>query len=120
MNNKYNDTYLGRLGNALSQLAHCISGGASDVSISGKTGYKTVIKKSKYWNVLRIIIDFSFFPIDGKKHCENAYLIDKQEKYSIGEGLLQDIICTIFVVLFCPIIAIVLYIIKFFSYEKDI
>jgi hypothetical protein len=109
LNDKYESSYFGRLANCLSQLAHTISGGAADVSISGKTGYKTFVKKSDWWESLRVIVDFAFKPIDGVDHCKNAYMVDKNEKYHIGEGLIQDIICSIFVIIFCPIISIFSY-----------
>ena len=108
---KYNSTYFGRVGNAFSQLAHAISGGDADVSISGKTGYKS-LKGSKYWEILRLIIDFTFEPIDGKNHCKIAYLVDKDEKYTVGEGVFQDVVCGLFVLVFCPIIAIFTYMTK--------
>ena len=44
-NNKYKDTYFGRLGNSISQLGHTISGGSSDVSISSKSGYMTDVRR---------------------------------------------------------------------------
>lgn len=110
MTDKYESNYFGRAGNCLSQLAHCfLGGGAADVSISGKTGYKVLVKESVYWGILESVIDFAFYPIDGVNHCKNAYLVDKKEKYSVGEGLWQDVVCTLFVLVFCPAISVFSY-----------
>lgn len=111
-NNKYNDTYLGRIGNWLSQGGHTISGGDTDVSISAKCDYMVDIHGSKYWKVLKWIVDFAFEPIDGKDHTGQAYHLDKNEKYELGVGLFQDIVCTIFVVSVCPVVALITYPIK--------
>ena len=117
MNNldKYESSYLGRVGNAFSQLGHSISGGTSDVSISGKIGYMTEIKGSKYWELLKWVVNNTFEPIDGKNHCQNAYTSDKFERYEIGTGVRQAIICTVLVSIFCPIIAIFTWSIKLFK-----
>jgi hypothetical protein len=108
-NNKYKDTYFGRLGNAISQLGHTISGGSSDVSISSKSGYMTDVKGNRYWYFLKWIIDFAFKPIDGDNHGSNALQIDRNEDYEIGIGLSQDIVCSIFIFVVCPIVAVILW-----------
>jgi hypothetical protein len=108
-NNKYKDTGLGRIGNAISQLGHALAWGSSDVSISSKSGYMADVKGSKYWKVLKWIIDFAFMPIDGNDHGTNAMNIDPDEDYDIGIGLYQDVVCSIFVVVVCPIVAVVLW-----------
>ncbi len=111
-NNKYNDTYLGRLGNWISQGGHTIAGGASDVSISAKCDYMVSVRGNEYWKVLKWIVDFAFAPIDGKNHTGKAYELDPDERYDIGIGLFQDIVCTFFILLVCPIVGLITYPIK--------
>jgi hypothetical protein len=65
-NNKYKDTGLGRIGNAISQLGHAIAWGSSDVSISSKADYMASDNSSKLWKVYKWMVDFAFSPIDGK------------------------------------------------------
>jgi len=112
INDKYSATYFGRLGNCISQLGHTISGGAADVSISGKTGYKNLVKPPWYWKLNRKIVDFAFYPIDGNEHCFRAYMVDRNEKYRVGEGIAQDIICSVFIWIVCPFVVVLAYPIK--------
>lgn len=115
-NNKYNDTYLGRIGNWLSQGGHTLAGGSSDVSISAKSGYMAEVKKVKYWVFLKAVIDWAFSPIDGQDHGGKAYRLDEYENYEIGVGKFQDVVCTFFVLIVCPIVAIFTYTIKALRY----
>lgn len=104
---KYQKSGIGRIANAISQLGHAIAWGAGDVSISGKTGY--LYASTWYWWLNRKIIDFAFYPIDGKDHCKRAYLVDKEESYDVGRGLYQDIVCTLFIWIVCPFVALASY-----------
>jgi len=110
--NKYSRTPLGRIANAFSQLAHTLCLGASGVSISGKVGYKNRESENTHWwwKVLEKFIDIAFLPIDGKGHCAKAYRVDKEEAYHIGEKYKwQTIGCSIFILIFCPVISLVTY-----------
>ena len=111
-NNKYNDTYLGRLGNWLSQGGHTIAGGSPDVSISAKADYMATVHGSKLWKAYKLIIDFAFAPIDGKDHTGKALDLDPNESYEIGVGVFQDIVCGLFIILVCPAVSIITYPIK--------
>jgi hypothetical protein len=64
---------------------------------------------SKYWKVLKWIVDFAFAPIDGNDHTGKAYELDPDERYDVGIGLFQDIVCTVFILLVCPIVGLITY-----------
>lgn len=111
-NNKYNNTYLGRIGNWISKGGHTLANGDTDVTISAKCDYMVDIHGSKYWKFLQRVVDFSFAPIDGEDHTGKAYDLDPDERYDIGVGLFQDIVCTFFILLVCPVVGLITYPIK--------
>lgn len=79
--------YLYNLLVALDQLANTIAGGNPDSTISGRVGYHVhTPPASRYWQVLRAVIDWIFFPIDGPGHCYQARLND-DEVYVQGSWL---------------------------------
>ena len=104
LQDKYQKSGIGRIANAISQLGHAIAWGAGDVSISGKTGY--LYASTWYWWLNRKVIDFAFYPIDGKDHCKRAYLVDREESYDVGRGIYQDVVCSLFIWSVCPVVAI--------------
>lgn len=56
---------------AIDQLGNTLAGGHPDSTISARIGYfsENVCSVKVYWKNLERIIDFTFFPIDGPKHC---------------------------------------------------
>ena len=109
-NNKYKDTGLGRIGNAISQLGHAIAWGASDVSISSKSGYMSeMYPENKTWRFFKWFIDFAFAPIDGEDHGGKALRLDPDENYEIGIGRYQNIVCGIFIIPVCSLVTLLLY-----------
>ena len=108
-NNKYKDTGLGRIGNAISQLGHAIAWGSSDVSISSKSGYMVSVHGGKLWRFYAWMIDFAFKPIDGEDHSGKALRLDPDEEYEIGVGRYQNIVCGMFIVPVCSIVAVLLW-----------
>lgn len=104
----YNATYWGRVVNAISQLGNALCGGNPDVAISARIGY--MAKSNFFWVVCESIVDFTFYPIDGKGHCHYAYLSDRLEDHNIGKGWLPGlIIMSILMVVVCVIIAPITY-----------
>ena len=88
--------------------------GNPDNTVSARIGYFMHSQEgnpSNYWKVLESIVDFSFKPIDGIKHCFVAYCHDKNEKYIEG-NILSKIILALLVIIFCiPFLIIVIRII---------
>ena len=66
---------------SIDQLGNAIAGGNPDATISARVGYFSETGDCsfrQYWELLRRIIDFTFYPIDGPNHCVNAYLADPE------------------------------------------
>lgn len=73
-------TYVKEILVAIDQLGNAIAGGSSQCTISGRTGYYAINAYASilwYWIALQFIIDFTFYPWDGKGHCFQAY--EKEE-----------------------------------------
>ena len=91
----------------LSQAGNTIAVGDTDVSISARIGYNYLNYTNPYWVICRSIVDFTFYPIDGKcNHCVNAYYADTNENYDTGKGsIIGLVLMTIFMLLGCLIVA---------------
>lgn len=60
----------------LDRLGNALCGGHYRFTVSGRVGY-FARRKSKYWRFLQWVIDQTFYPIDGKRHCFKAYVWEK-------------------------------------------
>lgn len=97
---------------AIDQLGNAITGGNPDSTISARIGYFMSIctgSLKKYWRFLEAVVDFTFQPIDGKKHCKQAYESDKEEYFNKG-NILTRVVLLIIVVLVCIPLIILIYI----------
>lgn len=104
------ESYILRVLISIDQLGNTIAGGHPDVTISARTGYFANVEKTGlrvWWRCMEKIIDFSFRPIDGPRHCYRAYKKDKDEgKHREGSDLARALLGA-FVVLACIPIAII-------------
>jgi len=94
---------------AIDQLGNALAGGHPDATISARVGYFSANAKRflQYWKALESVINFAFFPIDGEKHCYNAWQKDRDERFQHGNDLAR-IFLGIIIFVVCPIIAILL------------
>jgi len=94
---------------AIDQLGNAIAGGHPVTTISARVGYFSVNAKKGilYWQWLERLIDFTFYPIDGPRHCYHAWQSDRNKLFRIGSDLAR-IILSILMIIANPIIAIVL------------
>jgi len=99
----------------MDKLGKAIAGGNPDSTISARVGFfSEMAKRAKgYWKGLESIIDFSFFPIDGPRHCYQAWQADKDEQFKRGSDFMR-VILSIIIVIVCPVIAIVLHVLVLF------
>jgi hypothetical protein len=87
---------------AIDQLGNAIAGGNPDA------------KRAKgYWKGLEKIIDFSFYPVDGPRHCYQAWQADKDELFKRGSDFTR-VLLSVFIIIACPVIAIVLNVLVLF------
>jgi hypothetical protein len=94
---------------AIDQLGNTLAGGKPDITISARVGYfanKAITIKLWYWKFLEYIIDVTFYPIDGKKHCLGAFYNDNECGHVHGKDWMR-VILGIFVLLGCMPIFIV-------------
>jgi len=82
---------------SIDQLANALAGGNADSSISGCAEFNA--SKSKFWRVMRNIINYVFEPIDGDNHCFQSLVADPCEGYVEG-GIVRKFTIGVFVVLF--------------------
>ena len=100
---------------AIDQLGNALTGGNPDSTVSARVGYFSVnaIKRQSLWKSLEAIIDFAFLPVDGPRHCYQAWQADKDEQFYRGSKILRALLIII-VLAACLVIAVVLRIIVFF------
>lgn len=105
---------------SIDQLGNVLAGGNPDNTISSRVGYYT----EKYydpdkiplrWTLFKNIINFTFFPIDGKNHCKEAYFNDAGEEFDKGTSDFAVAILAILIIFSCLFIAILLYILYAFG-----
>lgn len=58
---------------ALDQLGNALAGGKPDVTISARLGYLSYHRPTPLGRFLAIVVDLTFYPIDGLGHCWAAY-----------------------------------------------
>ncbi len=100
---------------AIDQLGNAIGGGNPDSTVSARVGHFSKITtrvmslpKYAYWKTLERIIDFAFYPIDGKNHCAKAAEADLHGRYERGNDITQ-ILLSMIVAVVCLLIAVVLW-----------
>jgi hypothetical protein len=82
----YNNSRLGIILNAISCLINAFIGGGKFVSISARIGYNYLNNKNIFWSACKWLVDFTFYPLDGKGHCVNAYLNNPNSHYRVDQG----------------------------------
>jgi len=101
---------------SIDQLGNALAGGNADNTISARVGYYNYhypYKDNKipwYWELLRKIIDITFYPVDGDSHCHEAYHNDAGEVFDNRiTNFLVAIAATLVIIPSCLVIASVLY-----------
>ena len=95
---------------AVDQFGNAVGGGNPDSTISARVGHfaETAQRRRAYWKMLEWIIDLSFYPIDGARHCYNAWKADEHGRYERGNDITQFILRLIILIV-CQFIALVLW-----------
>ena len=97
---------------AIDQLGNAIAGGNPDNTISGRVGFfasdghRSKIKT--YWKALERVIDFTFEPLQGPRHCYHAWKGEPDEADS-EVTYITRMLLGIFVVVGCFFISIALW-----------
>lgn len=103
----YENSYLGNLSHALSQVGNSLCGGNANISISGQIG-SNITRISKYWRFLKKMVDFTFFPLDGNNHCLKAWEKQNHEKHK-RINFLGRVIMFIIVFFSCLVLNIIIW-----------
>lgn len=99
---------------SLDQLGNVLAGGNPDNTISSRVGYYT----EKYykpedipfkWKLFRSIINYTFYPIDGKHHCREAFFNDAGEEFDQETSDIGVAILAILISISCLFIALLFY-----------
>lgn len=100
---------------SIDQLGNVLALGNPDNTISSRVGYynrhnNSGEKAPLQWRIFEKIIDFTFYPIDGKDHCHEAFHNDAGEEFDDNtNNIIVAILATIIIIPSCIVIAIVLY-----------
>lgn len=93
-------TYLGRNFIAWDQGFNAAAGGNEDCTISGRLGYLEAVEPSKYTNFIADVVDITFYSVDGKGHCHQAFMKTQDERYLKGHWT-GIVLLGVITVLFC-------------------
>jgi len=80
---------------AIDQLGNALAGGYADSTISARVGYNarhSASVRQSYWRLLEWVIDYSFFPLDGPRHCYQSYLAGNNTYYRDGSDLMRVVL----------------------------
>jgi hypothetical protein len=91
---------------AIDQLGNAIAGGNPDATISARVGYWAQFAGQAhkwYWLILEKIIDFTFYPLDGPKHCYQNYLEEQDEAFQHGNDLAIAVLGLIIITVCIPL-----------------
>lgn len=71
----------------IDRLGNALTGGNPLTTISGRTGFYSIARNNPYWKMLEKIINFSFYPIEGKDHCYRAWVYEKEWEHRRGNDV---------------------------------
>lgn len=95
----------------IDRLGNALTAGDYRATVSARVGYHAQ-KLQPYWIVLEWIIDQTFYPVDGRDHCNRAYHYEKAKGYKHRRG--NDIallLLSVVVILACILLAPIVYLV---------
>lgn len=113
-------TWIGRIFIAIDQLGNALAGGNPDVTISQRLGYLFAYRRMKWTTFLMRVVDFTFYAVDGKRHCLTSYLNDEERsetKYKRGNDIALAILGVI-VVPSCVLLVVPVWIYSLITKER--
>ena len=97
---------------SVDQLGNTLCGGNPDNTISARVGFfsQTSQSMTKYfWKGIEIIVNTTFWPIDGPNHCQQAFEADPEETFNDDNGDFFRFLLSFVIVFSCIPISIILY-----------
>jgi hypothetical protein len=111
---------------SLDQLANTLCGGNPDNTISARVGYFAQVNRNAtkwYWRTAQSIINFTFWPVDGPSHCQQAFEADPEEIFNDNNGDFFKFIMSLIIIAVCIPLIVILYfgwfIGKIFGFNKQ-
>ena len=106
-------SYLSNFFISLDQLGNTIAGGNPDNTISARIGYYNYHhdyckEPAFHWKIFRLIVDKTFYPVDGERHCHEAYHNDAGEYFDETKNWAIAILA-VFIIPCCLLIGLILY-----------
>ena len=101
---------------AVDQLGNALAGGHPEATISARVGFFSSNARNwcNYWKLLELIIDYTFLPIDGSKHCFKTWEKEKGRQFQTGSDVTRSFLGVIILVV-CPALAVVLRVLVIFK-----
>ena len=94
---------------------NAIAGGSHNQTVSGRLGWLYNARRKRWSTVLMNVVDFTFYPIDGRWHCLQSYRkVDSAQADFIHGRNAAPLALIIITVLGCAVIIIPVYIIGIF------
>lgn len=96
----------------IDRLGNALCSGDYRTTVSGRVGFFALTKKNRYWKLLEWVINETFKPIDGRKHCLRAYQWERGKGLSHRRG--SDValgLLSILIILACVILAPIIWLI---------
>ncbi len=106
-------SYLSNFFVSLDQLGNTLAGGNPDNTISARIGYYNYHddyckEPALHWKLFRLIVDKTFYPVDGERHCHEAYHNDAGEYFDETKNWAIAILA-VFIIPSCICIGLILY-----------
>ena len=110
-------SYVCKLVVSIDQLYNTICGGDPDITISARVGYfsnhtswkaKPRKLKKNYWKTTEKLIDWTYEPVDGPKHCYKAYLENPDDDYTANNWWPFLIIMSLIIIIICSVVGPIL------------
>ena len=84
---------------AIDQLGNALAGGDPDITISARVGFFANHSQNRefhyYWLFLERVIDFTFYPLDGPKHCLQSLCKDNEQGHEHGSDFVRGVLALI-------------------------
>ena len=105
------------------QFLNTICGGDPDITISARVGYFSKIMqwnsqpknlKKYYWKTSEKLIDWAWKPLDGPKHCWEAYLADRYEDYTSNNCWFFLFLISLIIIPICIVVGVILRLLSLF------
>ena len=98
----------------IDRLGNALTGGHYHTTISARVGRFELLSSNPYWGFLAKVIDWTFKPIEGDRHCYRAFVFEGDKPYRRSSDIALAAL-GILVIAACLILAPLIKIYSFFG-----